>query len=136
MISPTERGARCGQDGSGVVAELVMLWVFVSQSIAELLLMVRSWCGAAGAWFPSCSDRHCTFFLLSDSNVLPRRLGTTGNRLGRAGGLEGKAASSGDATPVLPWVSTALFQYARFSSLGLNLFTVAGEERKKQGDLK
>lgn len=23
-----------------------------------------------------CSDHHCTFFLLSDSNMLPRRLGT------------------------------------------------------------
>lgn len=136
MISPTEGW---GQDGSGVVAlgaERVMLWVSVSQSTAELLLTVWCWCGAASAWFQSCSDHHCMFFLLPDSNVLPQRLGTTGNRLGRAGGLEGKAASSGDATPILPWVSTAPFQDTRFSLLGLNLFTVVGEKRRKQGDLK
>jgi len=70
--------------------------------------------------------------------MLPRRLRTTEYGLGRAGGLEGQAACSGDATPVLSWVPTALFQDTRFSSLGLNLFIGMGgeEEAEKQGILE
>ena len=60
MSSPAVRRAEWGWDGSSVVAlgaelvmlvVLVMLWVFASQSIAELLLTVRCQCRATSVWF-------------------------------------------------------------------------------------
>lgn len=80
----------------------------------------------------------CKFFLLSDSNLLPQKLGTTGYHPGRGGELEAKAATSGGTTHIVRWVSTALFQDIRISSLGLNLFIEMGrrEKSEKQQELE